>query len=268
MHSAFCPNSWAYWGITTGQPTRRYQCLHAFCKAHHLRQLIAIAERSPSRPWATGMITLLGQANALSVRSRTRTLRRCPTATVSTCGPATTPSSAQPKPAILPVPAVPAPAGGSNNPRPATSFGDCASTATRSCASSPTCVPFDNNHAERDLRMPKLKQKTSGCFRSDTGTEDFAIIHSYLSTRRKQSDDMFNLLVLTFQGRLPMPQLGAGEQEGMCVTGPVGGHSISGVRAMIPSKNSRFGRKPPTPSQRYLKVETSMFFPPLTHRLA
>ena len=64
-------------------------------------------------------------------------------------------------------------------------------------------VPFDNNPAERDLRMPKLKQKVPGCFRSNTSTEDFAIIRSYLSTRRKQSDDMFNLLVLTtFQGPL------------------------------------------------------------------
>jgi len=54
----------------------------------------------------------------------------------------------------------------------------------------------------------------------------------------------------------------------MCVTGPVGRHSISGDRAMIPSKNSRFGRKPPTPNQRHLEVETSMFFPPLTRRLA
>ena len=43
----------------------RYQCLHAFCKAHHLRELIAIAERSPSQPWATDMIALLCQANAL-----------------------------------------------------------------------------------------------------------------------------------------------------------------------------------------------------------
>jgi len=68
-------------------------------------------------------------------------------------------------------------------------------------------APFDNNPAERDLRMPKLKQKVPGCFRSNTGTGDFAIIRSYLSTLRKQSDDMFNSLVLTFQGRPQMPQL-------------------------------------------------------------
>ena len=61
--------------------------------------------------------------------------------------------------------------------------------------------------AERDLRIPKLKQKVPGCFRSNTGAGDFAIIRSYLSTLRKQSGDMFNLLVLTFQGRPPMPQL-------------------------------------------------------------
>jgi len=61
-------------------------------------------------------------------------------------------------------------------------------------------VPFDNNQAERDLRMPKLKQKVSGCFCSKTGVDAFAIIRSYLSIRRKQSDDLFNPFVLTFQG--------------------------------------------------------------------
>jgi len=61
-------------------------------------------------------------------------------------------------------------------------------------------VPFDNNWAECNLRMPKLKQKISGCFRSETGGDAFAIIRSCLLTLRKQSDDLFNSLVLTFQG--------------------------------------------------------------------
>ena|GEM_PF-3912725 len=64
-----------------------------------------------------------------------------------------------------------------------------------------------HNQAERDLRMPKLKQKASGCFCSDTGAEDFTILRSYLSTCRKQSDDTFNSLVLTFQGSPPMSLL-------------------------------------------------------------
>jgi transposase len=69
-------------------------------------------------------------------------------------------------------------------------------------------IPFDNNQAEQDLRLFKVQQKVSGCFRADAGAQAYCRIRGYLSTLRKCRQALLAALQVAFTGRPLIPAWG------------------------------------------------------------
>jgi transposase len=187
---------------------REFACRHAFCNAHHLRELIAIAETYPGLPWPQRLIDLLCEANVATQTARTAGFSALP-------GPMIEDLLTRYDAILIEGtryhPRRTGPPGSRRRVKQTPAYNLIARLQKHRDEVlrfiTDLRVPFDNNQAERDIRMPKLKQKVSGCFRSDQGAQAFATIRSYLSTLHKQSVDPYQALVMTFQGNPPMPRL-------------------------------------------------------------
>ncbi|MXZ21511.1 MAG: transposase [Caldilineaceae bacterium SB0665_bin_25] len=66
-------------------------------------------------------------------------------------------------------------------------------------------IPFDNNLVERDIRMIKVQQKVSGCFRTEDGAHIFCALRSYISTARKHGLNAIDVIHNAFLGQPFIP---------------------------------------------------------------
>jgi transposase len=193
------------WGSYFG-----YGCDHALCNAHHLRELTYLVERE-QQEWAQEMIDLLVRAyrqvegaraaGAPGLDARSVAVIEAEYRRIVAAGEQANPPAAGPSPA------------GPKRGRPAQSkarnlLGRLSRYERETLAFVYDFeVPFDNNQAERDLRMMKVQQKISGGFRSAEGAHCFGRIRGYLATMRKQEQPMLAAIQNVFRGHPIVPSL-------------------------------------------------------------
>jgi transposase len=188
----------------------RYEsCTHYLCNAHHLRELTFIFERY-EQPWAFQMLLLLGtikhqvdlaKAKGQSILAPELVLEfehryQAVLEQGLAANPPPPPTEGKPKRGRVK----------QSPPRNLLNRLKLNQAAVLGFMHD-FVVPFDNNQAERDLRMMKLKQKISGGFRSAEGAKMFCRIRGYLSTLRKQGIPVLDALVSLFMGNPVFPAL-------------------------------------------------------------
>ncbi len=181
-------------------PYWRYQqATHAICNAHIIRDLAGVAEIASQAEWADAMAEFLVEAKRRCDTARQQNLIRLSDdqlkllrawydALVSRA------LSATPDP----------PDGAKRNAMEKAAYNlavalrDHKDEILRFTAD--LAVSFDNNQAERDLRMAKLQMKVSGCFRTSEGAQRFGHVRSYIETARKHGLNPFDVLIDLFNG--------------------------------------------------------------------
>lgn len=155
---------------------------HGLCNAHHLRELKAL-EQIEKEPWAFKMSRLLALAKGITSPPVSRIgVLYDRIVTEGLAFHEKQPSLSKRKNKRRP---------GHNLLIRLRDFKDC----VLRFLTTPN-VPFTNNQAEQDIRMMKVKQKISGCFRTMRGAEVFCLIRGFLSTQRKQGLNLFSSIQL------------------------------------------------------------------------
>lgn len=181
----------------------RFNVRHALCNAHHLRELAFVVD-STGQQWAQDMMNLLVEMNRAVDASQDGVLSTHAAAACRGRYRQILEQGRQHNPQRLTDPSRKDKRGGikqSPTYNLIKRLDEHADDVLRFI--SHALVPFTNNLAERDLRMPKLKQKVSGCYRRLAGAQAYCSIRSYIGTLQKQSKDLMLALTMVFSGRMP-----------------------------------------------------------------